>query len=89
MKSQRKNIFIRISAILAAAFLTAMLPSGRADAAPVSRADIDMSRSGSLTVTYLSIDEELMENVPSHLYLVARIDENGQYTITDEFRGCF
>ncbi len=89
MKVQRKNLLARISAVVAAALLTVSLPCGTAFAKNTSRADIDMSKKGSLTVTHLSIDEELMENVPSHIYLVATIDENGQYSITDEFKECF
>jgi hypothetical protein len=89
MKGQVKNIFIRISAIMAAALLAISLPVSTVFAKNTSWANIDTSRKGSLTVTHISIDDELMENVPSHIYLVATIDENGQYTITDEFKECF
>jgi hypothetical protein len=90
MKSQRKNVLIRISAIVAAALLALTMPVGRVNAKEyVARADIDTDRSGSLTITHKSVDGDLMEGVTSQLYLVATIDADGQYTITDEFKGCF
>ena len=88
MKMLSKNIYIRIAAVLMAVFMVLMCP-GEAFAAPKATADIDTSKKGSLTVTHLSVDEELMAGVKSHIYLVATIDENGQYTITDEFKGFF
>ena len=89
MKMLGKNIYIRIAAIITAVFMALILPGEKVCAAPLSIAKIDMSKKGSLTVTHLSADEELMASVPSHLYLVATIDDNGQYTITDQFRGFF
>ena len=89
MKMLGKNIYIRIAAIITAVFMALILPGEMVFAAPVSMAKIDMSQKGSLTVTHLSVDEEQMGNVPSHIYLVATIDDNGQYTITDQFRGFF
>ena len=85
-----KNIYIRISAIIVAMMMTLLaIPMSAVNAAPNSRADIDLGRKGSLTITHLSVDEELMANVRSYIYLVATIDEEGTYTITDEFKGCF
>ena len=85
-----KNIYIRISAIIVAAFvaLTA-IPMQAAIAAPNSRADIDLGRKGSLTISHTSADGDAMEGVTSHIYLVATVDENGTYTLTDGFKGCF
>ena len=89
MKMLGKNIYIRIAAMITAVFMALILPGETAFAASKSMAQIDMSRKGSLTVTHLSVDEELMGNVPSHLYLVATIDDKGQYTVTDQFKGFF
>ena len=85
-----KDIYIRISAIIVAALvaLTAV-PMQAVYAAPDARADIDLSRKGSLTLTHTSVDGDVMEGVTSHIYLVATIDENGRYTLTDAFKGCF
>ena len=87
MKRIGKISLIRILAFIAAVFVSVSFSSVRSYA--VSRADIDTSRSGSLTVTHTSVDNELMAGVASHLYLVATIDENGQYTITDDFKAYF
>ncbi len=81
-----KNL-IRIAAFVMALFMAVVL-SGEVSFAAVS-ATIDTSRTGSLTITHLSVDEELKANVGSHIYLIATIDENGQYTLTDEFKDCF
>ena len=89
MKSLKKNVLIRISAIIAAVLLAMTMPSGIVFAESPARASIDLSKKGSLTITHISVDNELMENVKSYIYLVATIDEDGQYTITDEFKGCF
>ncbi len=82
------NILVRISAVVSAALLTLCSVPVETRAASAS-AKIDMSKKGSLNVTHYSVDNELMADVPSHLYLVATIDGNGQYTITDDFKGCF
>ena len=87
MKRIGKNSLIRIVAFIAALFVAISISPVKSYA--VSRADIDTGRSGNLTITHISVDNELMAGVASHLYLVATIDENGQYTITDEFKGCF
>ncbi|WP_197026860.1 Cna B-type domain-containing protein [Butyrivibrio sp. FCS014] len=85
-----KNIYIRISAIIVAVLMAIIaIPSQMVSAAPNTWASIDLGKKGSLTITHFSVDEELMENVRSYIYLVATIDENGTYTITDEFKGCF
>ncbi|MBP3280661.1 MAG: Cna B-type domain-containing protein [Butyrivibrio sp.] len=89
MKMLGKNIYIRIAAVIMTLFMVLILPGETAFAAPVSTANIDMSKKGSLTVAHLSVDEELMANVQSHLYLVATIDEKGQYTVTEQFAGFF
>ena len=82
-----KNL-IRILSF-ALALLMAVLLSGEVSYAAVSSAPIDTSRKGSLTVTHYSVDDELKKDVTSHIYLIATIDDNGQYTITDEFKGCY
>ncbi len=87
MKRIGKISLIRIVAFIAALFVAVSFSPVEVYA--VSRADIDTSRSGSLTVTHVSVDNELMSGVTSHLYLVATIDENGQYTITDDFKAYF
>ncbi|MBE5823939.1 MAG: Cna B-type domain-containing protein [Butyrivibrio sp.] len=81
---------IVVVALIALLFMTA--PVGKVYAKEyLARADIDMSmdRHGSLTITHRSVDDELMEGVNSQIYLVATIDKDGQYTITDEFKECF
>ncbi len=87
MKNPRKNLFIKTATLLIALILALALFDKASYA--YSSAAIDTSRKGSLTVTHYSVDEEFKENVTSHIYLVATIDENGQYTLTDEFKGCF
>ncbi len=87
MKRTGKNSLIRIVAFVAALLLTVSLHSIMSFAA--AYATIDTSVTGSLTVKHVSVDNELMEGVISHLYLVATIDEKGQYTITDDFKGFF
>ena len=81
---------IVVSALAALSLMT--VPTGKVFAKEyVARADIDMSIDGygSLTITHRSVDDELMKGVKSQIYLVATIDNDGQYTITDEFKGCF
>lgn len=85
MKTLKKKIFIRISAVIASLFLAMLLPCEMSFAAGA----IDTTRQGSLTVTHVSVDDETMANVPSHIYLVATIDEDGKYTITDDFKEYF
>ncbi len=86
MKLKGKKSLIRIAALCAAFIMTFILGKITAVAAP---GYFDMSRTGSLTVTHLSADDEPVAGVTSHLYLVATVDENGQYTITDSFKDCF
>ncbi len=85
MKTLKKKIFIRISAVIASLLLAMLLPCKISFAAGA----IDTTRQGSLTVTHVSVDNETMANVPSHIYLVATIDEDGKYTITDDFKEYF
>lgn len=87
MKRTGKNSLIRIVAFAVALLISVSLYSNMSFAA--AYATIDTSRTGSLTVTHVSVDDELMEGVTSHLYLIATIDEEGQYTITDDFKGFF
>lgn len=87
MKRIGKNNLIRILSFIIAVFIAVVAMPKVSHAA--SSAAIDTSRTGSLTVTYYSADNELKANVTSHIYLVASIDENGQYTVTDEFKECF
>ena len=90
MKSHKKNVLIRIWAIVMTALLTAfLLPGVRAKAEGAVHADIDTGRKGSLTVTHLSADDEPVEGVTSGIFLVATMDENGIYTITEDFRDFF
>ena len=86
MKRSEKNIFIKIATLLIA-LLMALTFFDKVSYAAVSF--VDTSRTGSLTVTYLSVDDKIKANVTSHIYLIATIDEFGQYTITDEFKDCF
>ena len=64
-----RNIHIRISAMIAAVLLlVAGIPFGTAQAAPNSRAGIDLSRKGRLTITHLSVDDELMASIYTAKY---------------------
>ena len=84
------NILKRIVVAALIALLAATMPAGKVHATEyVARADIDTSRKGTLTITHESVDKELMKGVKSQIYLVATIDENGQYTITKDFLGAF
>ena len=74
--------------VFALAFLISGIFPGNVSKAYAS-ANIDISRKGSLTVTHYSVDDEIIPGVTSHIYLVATIDENGQYTITEDFKDCF
>ena len=81
--------FILIIVTIVMVFLYMMFSGIRVSSASNARASIDTSGAGSLTITHYSVDNELVENVVSHIYLVATIDEDGQYTITDTFKGAF
>lgn len=84
------NVIKRIVVAALTALLLMAIPTGKAYATEyVARADIDTSRSGSLTITHKSVEDKVVEGVTSQIYLVATIDADGQYTITDEFKGCF
>ena len=86
MKELGKKIYISIAAVIASFLLATALSCEISFAAGGA---IDTSRQGSLTIAHISVDEEKMAGVVSHIYLVATIDENGKYTITDEFKGLF
>ena len=86
MKELGKKIYISIAAVIASFLLATILSCEISFAAGGA---IDTSRQGSLTIAHISVDEEKMAGVVSHIYLVATIDENGKYTITDEFKGLF
>ena len=86
MKRIGKNSLIKVMTYLMAIVFALSLHSFVSHAAV---AIFDTSRSGGLSITHLSADEELMDGVTSHIYLVATVDEFGNYTITDEFKGCF
>lgn len=87
MKNPRNRILIKIAILLISIFASVALFEKVSFAA--ASATIDTSRTGSLTVTHHSAEDVAKENVTSHLYLVATIDENGQYTITDDFKEYF
>ena len=86
MKRTGKNSLIRIMALMMAFFFAITLHTTVSHAAV---AIFDTSKTGGLTITHISVDDELIPGVTSHLYLVATVDEYGKYTITDEFKGCF
>ena len=90
-----KTIFKRILvAVMTVLLSIALLPGIRTKA--VSNIDdidpnsaIDLNHKGSLTVIHVDADDERAPGVTSHIYLVARVDSKGIYTIADEFKGFF
>ncbi len=88
MKMSEKSLFAKLISLIAA-FLISICFMSSVSYAAEWEGIIDTSRSGSLTLTHYSVDEELMANVVSHIYLVATVDADGQYTIADEFSDFF
>jgi hypothetical protein len=80
-----KNIIIRIAAAIMAMFMLVMLLPTQS----VKAVTIDTARQGSMTVSHVSVDEEGLEGVNSHIYRVASIDSNGVYTILDGYGSVF
>ena len=81
-----KTVINRIVAAIVAVMLSiVLLPAVQVKASDF----IDTSRKASLTVVYIDADNEVAPNVETHIYLVATVDANGKYTITDVFKDYF
>lgn len=93
MKKTKAIVNKIVVGVLTALLSIALLPGRTLAAEGIESiepsAGIDTNRKGSLTLTHKDVDDEFVPDVASHIYLIATVDANGIYTITDEFKGFF